>query len=119
MTPEDDLKERLAAVRARFAAALDGKIGDSFEALEKIAAGGETVDIVIAAHRRLHEMCGIAPTLGFAATGKAARSAETVMREAAHAKRTLTPAEISALAGELAALRTAAATELRKFSERN
>ena len=119
MTAEDDLKERLAGVRARFAAALAGKIGDSFAALEKIAGGGGTVEIVIAAHRRLHEICGIAPTLGFAATGEAARAAETVMREAVHSKRALTPAEIGALTGELVALRKAAADELRKFSERN
>jgi hypothetical protein len=61
-------------------------------------------------------MCGIAPTLGFTATGKAARSAETVLREAAKSKRALTPAEIGALKSELAALRTAAAGELQTYS---
>jgi hypothetical protein len=70
-------------------------------------------------NRRRHEICGIAPALGFAATGKAARSAETVMREAAHAKRALTPAEIGTLTGKLVAPRKAVGDELRKFSERN
>lgn len=118
MTGIDELAEQLERVRARFAAALDGKIGDSFAALEKISGGGETAEIVITAHRRLHEMCGLAPTLGFAATGKAARSAETVMREAARCKRALTPAEISTLKTELEALRSAAAGELKSYSNR-
>ncbi len=118
MTAVDDLTERLARVRARFAAALDGKIADSFAALEKISGGGETIEIVVAAHRRLHELCGIAPTLGFTATGKAARSAESVMREAAGAKRALTPAEMTAFKSELEDLRAAATGELQAFPNR-
>jgi len=118
VTPEDELRERLTHLRARFAAGLDGKIGESFAALEKISGGGEAVEIVIVAHRRLHEMCGIAPTLGFAATGKAARSAESVLRAAAQCKRALTPAEIGALKCELEALRRAAAGELQAYSIR-
>ena len=62
----DEFAEQLARVRARFAAALDGKIGDSFAALEKISGGGEATETVITTHRRLYEMCGLAPTLGFA-----------------------------------------------------
>jgi chemotaxis protein histidine kinase CheA len=100
-------------VRARFAGALDDKIGDSFAALEKRSGGGETIEVVIIAHRRLHELCGIAFTLGFMETGEAARSAETVMREAARAKRALTRAEMSALKFELGALRTAASADLQ------
>ena len=41
------------------------------------------------------------------------------MREAVHAKRALTPAEIGTLTGKLVALRKAVGDELRKFSERN
>jgi len=119
VTPEDKFAERLARVRARFAAALDGKISDSFAALETMSGGGETIEIVIAAHRRLHEMCGIAATLDFAATGKAAGSAETVMCAAAKAKRALTPAEMAALKSELEALRRAAAGDLQTYSNRD
>ncbi len=54
MTPDDEFTARLARVRARFAAALDGKIADSCAALEKISGGGETIEAVITAHRRLH-----------------------------------------------------------------
>jgi HPt (histidine-containing phosphotransfer) domain-containing protein len=119
VTAVDDFTERLARVRRRFAAALDGKIADSFAALEKMSgSGGEAIEIVITAHRRLHELCGIAPTLGFTAIGNAARSGETVMREAARAKRALTPAELTALKSELEALRTAASGDLQTYSNR-
>jgi hypothetical protein len=118
VTPDDEFTARLARVRARFATALDGKIADSCAALEKISGGGETIEAVITAHRRLHEMCGIAPTLGFAATGKAARSAEAVMRAAAKSRRVLTPAEIGALKSELEGLRQAAAGELQSYLNR-
>jgi len=116
VTALDELTQQLARVRARFACALDGKIADSFAALEKISSGGDTAEIVVTAHRRLHELCGIAPTLGFAATGKVARSAETVIREAASRKRALTPDEMTALRSELEALRAAAAGELQSYS---
>ncbi len=118
MTPEDEFAERLARVRARFAAALDGKIGDSFAALETMSGGGETIEIVISAHRRLHEMCGIAATLDFAATGEAAASAASVMGAAAKAKRALTTAEMAALKFELEALRRAANGDLAAHSNR-
>ena len=118
MTPEDELRERLARVRARFAAAFDGKIAESFAALEGMAGAAEAIDIVIVAHRRLHEICGLAPTLGFAAIGKATRAAETVMRPAAKSKRALTPAEIGDLKYELDRLRVVAASELQAYSSR-
>lgn len=116
MIPEAELKKRLARVRARFADALDGKIADNFIALGQMAGGGETIEIVLAVHRRLHEMCGLAPTLGFAAIGKAARAAESVMRPAANSKRALTPAEIGELKYELKRLRAVAADELQAYS---
>jgi hypothetical protein len=118
MTTADDFAAHVARVRKRFASGLNDKIAASFAALEKMSAGGDTIEIVIAAHRRLHEIYGIAPTLGFDATGKAAGGARTVIREAAKAKRAPTPAEIAALKTELEKLRDAAAADLRKFSTR-
>jgi hypothetical protein len=117
MMTADDFTEHVARVRERFASTLDDKIAASFAALEKMSGGGgDTIEIVIAAHRRLHEMYGIAPTLGFAATGKAAGGALTAIREAAKAKRAPTPAEIAAFKSELDRLREAAAADLRNFS---
>ncbi len=113
-----DFDEQIARVRARFAASLPGKIADSFADVDKMSGGGgNPIDAVLVAHRRLHEICGIAPTVGFEATGKSARSTEAAIREAAKAKRAATPAEISALKSELERLRTAASNELQKFSQ--
>jgi hypothetical protein len=116
MITADDFAEHVARVRERFASRLNNKIADSFTALEKmVAGGGDAIETVIVAHRRLHEMYGIAPTLGFEATGKAAGGARTAIREAARAKRAPTPAEIAALKTELEKLREAAAADLRNF----
>jgi hypothetical protein len=113
-----DFDEQVARVRARFAASLPGKIADSFADLEKMSSGGaETIESVIVIHRRLHEMRGIAPTLGFDATGEVAGAAGTTIREAAKVKRAATPAEIAALKTELEQLRTAASSELQEFSK--
>ena len=114
----DTFIDHVARVRARFAANLPGKITDSFADLEKLSGGGAgTIESMILVRRRLHEIYGIAPTLGFVATGKAARSAETAIREAAEAKRAATPAEIAALKSELERLRTTATDELQDFRE--
>jgi hypothetical protein len=117
MITADDFAEHVARVRERFASTLTDKIADSLAALEKMSAGGsETIEIAIAANIRLHDMYGIAPTLGFEATGKAAGIARAAIREAAIAKRVPTPAEITALKTALEKLREAAAADLRNFS---
>jgi len=116
----DDFTERLARVRARFGSALQGKIADNFAALEKMSHGGdggELIETVVSLHRCLHEMYGIAPTLGFAATGAAAGLARTTIREAAKAKRAATPAELAALKSELEGLRAAAAVDLARHAK--
>jgi hypothetical protein len=111
----DDFIEQVSRVRARFASTLSGKIAD----LEKMSdGGGDAIETVIATHCRLHEMYGIAQTLGFPATGQAAGAARTAIREAAKAKRAATPAEIVALKTEIERLRVAATGELQNFRER-
>jgi hypothetical protein len=106
----DEFNERLDRLRARFAAALPQRIDDSVAALPLTSA--DTIDTLIVVHRKLHELCGIAPTIGFPAVGQAARAAETVLREPANSKRPLTADESSALRGKLEGLRTAARAEL-------
>ncbi|HLF23359.1 MAG TPA: hypothetical protein VI565_05495, partial [Burkholderiales bacterium] len=70
---DDDFSERLARIRQRFAAALPGKIDDSIAALPKMSyADPEAIETIVVVHRKLHEMCGVAPSIGFPATGKAA-----------------------------------------------
>ena len=113
----DEFAERVARIRQRFAAALPKKIDDSFLALDHLSGGGDSaIDDVVVTHRRLHEMCGIAPTIGFEATGRAARAAETVLREPAKAKRSLTADEAAALKRDLDALRDAAQSDLQSMT---
>jgi hypothetical protein len=120
MTNADDFTAHVARVRERFASTLNDKIADSFAALEKMSAGGsDTIEVVIIAHRRMHEMYGIAPTLGFNATGKAAGGARAAIREAAKVKRAPTPVEVATLKIELEKLREAANADLRNFSKRD
>jgi hypothetical protein len=117
MMTADDFTEHVARVRARFASKLDAKIADSFAALEKMSQGGpEAVETVVTAHRHLHEMYGIAPTLGFEATGMAAGGARSAIREAAKARRAPRPEELNVFKQELQRLRKAADADLKKFS---
>ena len=110
----DEFSERLARIRQRFAAALPGKIDDSIAALPKMSyADPEAIETIVVVHRKLHEMCGVAPSIGFPATGKAARAAESVLRAPAKSKRPLTSGEIAAFMTEIDGLRSAAQSELQ------
>lgn len=115
----DEYTERLARVRQRFAAALPAKIGDGFAAMPKLtASNADAIDTLVVTHRKLHEMCGIAPTLGFAATGTAVRAAETVLREPAKTKRPLTLEEAATFKAALEGLREAAQSDLQSVTGR-
>ena len=110
----DEFAERLARIRERFATTLNNKVDDSFACLPGLAdKGAAAIETIIVVHRKLHEMCGIAPSIGFAATGKAARAAESVLREPAKTKRTLTNQELTAFTAELNGLRSAAQSDLQ------
>lgn len=106
----DEFNERLDRLRVRFAAALPQRIDDSVAALPLTSA--DAVETLIVVHRKLHELCGMAPTIGFSAVGQAARAAETVLREPANSNRPLTADESSALRSKLEGLRIAAQAEL-------
>jgi chemotaxis protein histidine kinase CheA len=104
----DEFADRLAGVRQRFTAALAGKIDDGFAALPTLTKDDDaSIEALVATHRRLHEMCGIAPSLGLEDIGSAARAAETVLREPAKAKRPLKSEEVEALRITLQGLRAA------------
>jgi hypothetical protein len=110
----DDFNDRLARIRQRFAASLPGKIDDSIAAVPKMSeADAAAVETVVVIHRKLHEMCGVAPSVGFPATGKAARAAESVLRDPAKTKRPLTASEVSAFMAQIDGLRSVAQTELQ------
>ena len=109
----DEFTIRLARVRERFAASLSGKVDESFACLPTMSdMGAAAIETIVMTHRQLHDMCGIAPSVGFPATGKAARAAEAVLRNPAKFKRSLTAAEVAALTAELDGLRAAAQSDL-------
>ena len=108
---------RLARVRERFATALTGKLDDSYACIPKLPdKDAAAIETIIVMHRRLHEMCGIAPSVGFPATGKAARAAEAVLRDPAKFRRSLTAAEVASFTTELDGLRAATQSDLQTSS---
>ena len=113
----DEFAERLARIRKRFATTLTEKVDDSFACVPKLMdKNDDAVETLVVTHRKLHEICGIAPSIGFSATGLAARAAETVLRKAATAKRSLTDEEVTAFIVELGCLRAAAQFDLQARS---
>ncbi len=108
----DVLAERIAAVRVRFAAKLEGRLN---EIAVPLRSGQEPADFaaLVVAHREAHNLCGVGPTLGFHDTGKAARSVEQLLLAAVKAKRMLREDEIPVLQERIAALRSTASAELQ------
>ncbi len=107
----DQFAERFTAVKQRFAAKLDARIGE-LEAGIPALESGDTIELLAALHRRAHDLCGIGPTVGFFATGQAARAIEQLLLTALKAGRTLTHDEIELLRTRLVALRAAANAEV-------
>lgn len=70
--------------------------------------GATVLQYVEATHRAMHELCGIGPTVGFAATGRAARAIERMLLIACRERRGLTIAETAEFETGLKALRAAA-----------
>ena len=111
---DDVFAERLAKIRTRFAGNLPTRIDSIDRALPDLSGDGEAVFPTLSAvHRNAHEICGIAPTVGFAATGKAARCVERILLQPLRDRRGLNEAEIANVRQELAALRAAAQADVQ------
>ncbi len=108
----DHFAERFAAVRERFAANLDARI-DEIEAAVPRLGSGAALDAIERVHRRTHDLCGIGPTMGFVATGQAARAVERLLLAPLKAGRALTKEELALLPDCIAALRNAARTDTK------
>ena len=106
----DLFAERFAAVRARFAAKLDSRIDEIETAMEEFTRD-RAAETLARAHRRAHDLCGVGPTMGFVATGSAARAIEQVMLAAIKANRPLSDDEFEKVTNGLIALRSAASAE--------
>jgi hypothetical protein len=112
----DPFAERLAKVRQRFVSALESKIEDTYTAIPDLL--GETsavIETVEETYRRIHGIVGIGPTVGFARTGRAARSLENILLGPHHAGRGLTTEEIASFKKALHTLRETATSELQSF----
>jgi HPt (histidine-containing phosphotransfer) domain-containing protein len=115
----DQFEARLAKVRHRFATTLESKITDTAVFADRMSRGDSgVVKYVSDSYRHLHSICGIGPTVGFTATGEAARAAEAALLQAHREKRTLTETEVLSLKRALYQLRLAAASELRLMHQR-
>jgi hypothetical protein len=116
----DLFAERLGKIRTRFTANLLGKVDGLDKALLQISGDGPAVAEALAtAHRGVHELCGIGPTIGFIATGQAARSVERILILALRAKRGLTVSETAGVRAGLGALRAAAQAEIQTTNGRS
>lgn len=105
----DQFAERLAIIRKRFAAKLVTRISDTEAALPTLVGDAPGVaEAVATTHRCIHELCGIGPTVGFDATGRAARTMERILLEPCRTQRGLTAEEIAGLRAGLEDLCNAA-----------
>jgi hypothetical protein len=115
----DQFESRLARVRHRFATTLESKIDDAVIWASRMSRDDDGVVKQISdSYRCLHGICGIGPTVGFSATGEAARVAEVTLMQAYHEGRGLTDKEALNLKRALERLRLAAASELRLMYQR-
>lgn len=108
--------ERLAAVRQRFVAKLDARLDEIEATVPQLSTTGSN-EALAHAHRRAHDLCGVGPTMGFAATGKAARTVEQLLLVPLKAERALTRNEIAQLRQDIAVLRSVATAETRPAGE--
>jgi chemotaxis protein histidine kinase CheA len=110
----DEFAQRMAAVRRRFASKLESRLSDLEATVPALAAGGsETTAHVFTAHRNVHDLCGLGPTLGFDAIGKAARVVERVLLAPSRERRGPTDEEMVLVREGLRGLRAVAQAELQ------
>jgi HPt (histidine-containing phosphotransfer) domain-containing protein len=109
----DHFDQKIAAVRERFASALESKISDTYAELPSLSvAGANAFESVANVYRRIHGICGVGRTVGFPATGRAAKEVEDVLIDAYRGQRGLVSEEIGRLETTLGFLAAAAQAEL-------
>jgi HPt (histidine-containing phosphotransfer) domain-containing protein len=112
----DPFLERLAIVRQRFASTLEAKISETVDALPHLAANDNAaIEKLADTYQQIHKIVGIGPTVGFVATGQAARNAEEILITPFKSKRGLTSEEAARLQTAVDALQAAARSELQSI----
>jgi hypothetical protein len=110
---KSDFAESIAKIRARFAEKLTHTIQQTDADMPHLMRDGDNcVDTVAIAYRRFHDVCGIGATIGFEATGQAARAIDTILIGPFREQRGLSGDELIKLTEGLVSLRGAARTEM-------
>jgi chemotaxis protein histidine kinase CheA len=111
---KSQFSERIAKIRARFAAKLADKIQQTDAALPNLAGdGSDAVEAVATTYRQFHDVCGIGATVGFEATGRLARNLDAVLVGPFRDRRGLSGDELVKLKEALESLRIGAQTEMQ------
>jgi HPt (histidine-containing phosphotransfer) domain-containing protein len=113
LAQDAEFARRIAKIRARFPAKLDDRIRRIDGTLETMPRHlQDSATAVALAYRQIHDICGIASTVGFTATGLSARALDGLLIDPFRAQRGLTDDELAQLKSGLIALRTAALADI-------
>lgn len=114
---ETNFAERMVKVRGRFASKLFIRIAQASDALLRLTGdGSDAIAAVADVYREFHDVCGIAPTIGFAATGQLARQCDAILVTAFRDQRGLSESERALLTEKIEALRVGALAEIQTLS---
>ncbi|MDB5600158.1 MAG: hypothetical protein JWN71_2202 [Xanthobacteraceae bacterium] len=114
---ESEFAERIAKVRARFVAKFADKLQETDAALPHLAGdGADAANAVEATYRRFHDMCGIGPTIGFDATGQAAKVLDAILIVPFRGRRGLSSDELARFLEGLESLRAVGRTEMKSMT---
>ena len=112
----DQVAEQIAVIRRRFSKKLRHKLQEIDAVLPSVLGrGAAAVDLVAAIYRKLHDVCGVGPIVGFTETGRVARSVSAVLVGPFRDQRGLTKDEVATLNEGLEALRSAAALDMASW----
>ncbi|WP_315782192.1 MULTISPECIES: hypothetical protein [unclassified Bradyrhizobium] len=103
------LEARLAVVRGRFSVRLVERLQQAAIDLVRMREDEATsAEMVAKTYCWIHEICGIASTIGFGAVGEAARACDIILVEPYRSRRGLETEELNELTKHFGRLRTAA-----------
>jgi hypothetical protein len=111
---EGQFEARIEVVRTRLVANFANRMQQTIASLpQMIGDGTAPAEAVANAYRWLHELCGIASTLGFQSTGRSARPCDALLIGPYRARRGLSAPELAQLNEHLESLRLAARAEMQ------
>jgi HPt (histidine-containing phosphotransfer) domain-containing protein len=111
---DGQFEARIEVVRKRFAAKFADRMQQTIADLPGMTGDGVApADVVANAYHWLHQISGIAATIGFESTGQSARSCDNLLVEPYRAQRGLSAAELAQLTNGLDSLRRAAQAEMQ------